>query len=102
MRSVDRWGNIGGRLTSDAVAFVLERLCDRAGIERASAHALRAHRITELIAHPMSDLSIAAKMAGHSSTSVTARYDRRGLRELRDVVDGLEVESRPAFVNLAA
>lgn len=89
LRSVDRWGNIGGRLTSDSVAFVLERLCDRAGVVRASAHAFRAHRITEVIAQPGSSLSLGAMLAGHSSTSVTARYDRRGMDVLARLVDSV-------------
>jgi integrase len=92
--SVDKWSNLGGRLRSDSVAFVLERLCDRAGIERASPHAFRAHRITEVIAHPGSDLSVAAMLAGHSSTSVTARYDRRGLDALAGVIDDMDRSPR--------
>ena len=93
LRSVDRWGNIGGRLASDSVAYVLERLCDRAGIERASAHAFRAHRITEVIAQPGSSLSLGAMLAGHSSTSVTARYDRRGMDVLAQLVDSVPAPS---------
>lgn len=90
LRSVDRWGNCGGRFSSDSVAFVLERLSDRAGVERASAHAFRAHRITEIIAHPKSDVFLAAKMAGHSSIAVTAGYDRRGSDALAAVIDDVD------------
>lgn len=90
LRSVDRWGHLGGRFSSDSVAFALERLCDRAGVERASAHAFRAHRITEIIAHPKSDVFLAAKMAGHSSIAVTARYDRRGSDALAAVIDDVD------------
>lgn len=96
LRSVDRWGNIGGRLTSDSVAYVLERLCDRAGVERASAHAFRAHRITEVIAHPGSSMSLGAMLAGHSSTSVTARYDRRGMDALARLVDSVQTPCSPS------
>jgi integrase/recombinase XerD len=95
LRSVDRWGNCGGRFSSDSVAFVLERLCDRAGVERASAHAFRARRITEIIAHPHSDVFLAAKMAGHCSIAVTARYDRRGLDALTGVIDELQLMKVP-------
>jgi integrase/recombinase XerD len=90
LRSVDRWGHLGERLTSDSVAYILERLCDRVGVERASAHAFRAHRITEIIAHPKSDVFLAAKMAGHSSITVTARYDRRGSDALAAVIDDVD------------
>lgn len=101
LRSVDRWQNIGDRLSSDSVACILERLCDRAGVERASAHAFRAHRITEVIAQPGSSLSLGARLAGHSSTSVTARYDRRGIDALSGVVDDLDNAKTVALLRVA-
>lgn len=90
LRSVDRWGHLGGRFSSDSVAYILERLWNRAGVERASAHAFRAKRITEIIAHPHSDVFLAEEMAGHSSIAVTARYDRRSLDALTGVIDDLD------------
>jgi integrase len=93
LRAVDRWGNIGGRLTSDSVAFVLERLCDRAGVERASAHAFRAHRISNLL--DTGDPLLAQRFAGHSSVSTTAIYDRRADDALASLIDAIDAtESR--------
>lgn len=83
--SVDRWGNIGRRLTSDSVAYVLERLCDRAGVERASAHAFRAHRISTLL--DSGDPLLAQRFAGHSSLTTTTIYDRRDDDALAGLVD---------------
>jgi integrase/recombinase XerD len=40
-----------------------------------------------------SDVFLAAKMAGHSSIAVTARYDRRGLDALTGVIDDLDGSS---------
>ena len=88
LRSVDRWGNIGGRLTSDSVAFVLERLCDRAGVERASAHAFRAHRLSMVLS--AGDPLLAQRFAGHSSLTTTSIYDRRGEAALAGLVDRIE------------
>lgn len=90
---VDRWGNVGGGLSASAVPKVLDRLCLTAGVAPVSAHAFRAKRITDVIAHPNGDLSLAAQLAGHSSTTVTARYDRRGIDDLRQVVDHLATRS---------
>jgi integrase len=49
LRSIDRWGNIGTRLSPRGVAHLLAGLCDDADIETLCPHALRAHRITEVI-----------------------------------------------------
>lgn len=85
LRSVDGWGNIGGGLASDSVAYVLERMCDTAGTERVSPHAFRAHRISEFLSH--ADPLLAQRCSGHSSVSTTAIYDRRGDKVLADIVD---------------
>lgn len=90
LRSVDRWGNRGGRFSSDGFGFVLDRLCDTVGIERVRPHAFRARRITEIIAHPKSNMFLAARLAGHSSIAVTARYDRRRSDALAAVIDDLD------------
>lgn len=90
LRSVDRWGNRGGRFSSDGVGFVLDRLCDTVGIERVRPHAFRARRVSEIIAHPHSDVFLATKMARHISTTVTAGYDRRSLDALTGVIDDLD------------
>lgn len=92
LRSVDRWGNIGCRFTSDSVAYVLKQLCLRSGVAAVSAHAFRAHRITAIIAH--GDPLVARNFAGHTSVSTTQVYDRRGLLALTRVVEELECDRK--------
>jgi integrase len=100
LRGVDRWEHVGGPLSSAAVPKILEQLCRTARIAPVSAHAFRARRITQVIAHPRGDLSLAARLAGHSSTSVTARYDRRSEAVLAAVITDLEVPRVNASTHL--
>lgn len=88
LRSIDRWGRVADSMSSSTVPMILERLCDRAGIQPVSAHAFRAHRLTEVIT--CGGLGLARVLAGHSSTSTTSIYDRRGLSELEEVVSHLD------------
>jgi len=92
LRSVDRWGTIGGPLAARSVQFLLERLCRRAGVPAVSPHGLRAHRITAVI--EASDPLLAKSLAGHADVSTTARYDRRGIDQLASVVDGMDRRRR--------
>jgi site-specific recombinase XerD len=50
-RRVDRWGNLGDRLTGRAAATVVQRTCERAGLDAAryGGHSLRAGLITSAI-----------------------------------------------------
>ncbi|MDA2988445.1 MAG: site-specific integrase [Actinomycetota bacterium] len=93
LRSVDRWGRVGGELAVRSVQYLLERLCARAGVPALSPHALRAHRITAVI--DASDPLLAKSLAGHANVSTTARYDRRGIDHLAAVVDGMDRRRRP-------
>jgi site-specific recombinase XerC len=88
LRSIDRWGNLGTRLSPRGVAHLLAGLCYAADIETMSPHALRAHRITEVI--EASDSLVAQRLAGHAQVTTTARYDRRGLDHLASVIDQLD------------
>jgi site-specific recombinase XerC len=88
LRSIDRWGNLGDQVSPRGVAHFLAGLCAAAGIEVMSPHALRAHRITEVI--EASDPLVAQRLAGHAQVSTTARYDRRGLDHLTGVVGKLQ------------
>jgi integrase/recombinase XerD len=100
LRSIDRWGNIGERLSPRGVAHLLAGLCDSAGIETLSPHALRAHRITEVI--DASDPLVAQRLAGHAQVTTTARYDRRGLDHLAGVVEGMEQPGGPGRLRAVA
>lgn len=84
LRSVDRWGYIGQRLSTRGVQTALICLCDQAGIERLSPHALRAHQITAVASR--GDVFIAQLFAGHCDLSTTQRYDRRGFAALEQVM----------------
>jgi integrase/recombinase XerD len=90
LRGVDRWEHVGGPLSSAAVPKILDQLCRSTHVAPVSAHAFRARRLTQVIAHPGGGLSLAAKLAGHSSTNVTSRYDQRGIDALTQVVTDLE------------
>lgn len=99
LRAIDRWGNLGEYLSPRGVSHLLAGLCTAAGIEVMSPHALRAHRITEVI--EASDPLVAQRLAGHAQVSTTARYDRRALDHLAGVVDGIhqpEKSARPRLV----
>jgi site-specific recombinase XerC len=65
-----------------------------------SPHALRAHRITEII--EASDPLVAQRLAGHAQVTTTARYDRRGLDHLAGVVGGIQQPGKPARPRLVA
>lgn len=91
VRSVNKHGVIGDRLAARSVQYVVERLCERAGIEPVSPQGFRAHRITQIIS--ASDPLLAAAFAGHADVSTTARYDRRRTDDLAAVVNGMDHRS---------
>lgn len=100
LRSIDRWGNLGTNLSPRGVAHLLAGLCDDAGIEMLSPHALRAHRITEVI--EASDPLVAQRLAGHAQVTTTARYDRRGLDHLAGVVEAIRQPGEVALLRTVA
>jgi integrase len=100
LRSIDRWGNLGDHLSPRGVSHLLAGLCTTAGIEVMSPHALRAHRITEVI--EASDPLVGQRLAGHAQVTTTARYDRRGLDELAGVVNGMRQSRSPIRPRLVA
>jgi integrase/recombinase XerD len=100
LRSIDRWLNLGEHLSPRGVSHLLAGLCSASGIEVMSPHALRAHRITEVI--EASDPLMAQRLAGHAQVATTARYDRRGLDDLAGVVDGIRQPGKPVRPRLAA
>jgi site-specific recombinase XerD len=61
-------------LTTDALVKILEKRQQQAGLEHLSWHDFRRTYISDLI--NQYDLVTAQKIIGHSSTSITAKYDR--------------------------
>lgn len=100
LRSIDRWGNLEPYLSPRGVSHLLAGLCAAAGIEVMSPHALRAHRITEVI--EASDPLVAQRLAGHAQVTTTAGYDRRGLDQLTGVVDRMRQSGMPLRPRLVA
>jgi integrase len=64
-------------MTTQAIYKMLKKRAGQAGVKHFSPHDLRRTFVSHLLAAG-EDISIVAKMAGHSSTQTTARYDRRG------------------------
>jgi site-specific recombinase XerD len=67
---------IYSRLTEEAVYQILRRRAAEAGVQDISPHDLRRTCISDLL-EAGADIAIAQKIAGHSSVTTTARYDRR-------------------------
>jgi len=85
LRQVDRWQNVGRRMSGHAIGGVVDRLCDGAQLARCGCHGLRRYAITDVLRH--SDVGIARVFAGHADCSTTIRsYDSSDLKDLELVV----------------
>lgn len=79
LRSIDRHGRMGGRLTPGAVNLIVKSAARRARLdpEMISGHSLRAGFATTAAAAGASERAIAAQ-TGHRSMNVLRRYVRHG------------------------
>lgn len=75
--AINKGGQLGAeRMTTQAIYNMLARRADLAGVRKFSPHDLRRTFVSDLL-DAGADIATVAKMAGHSSVSTTARYDRR-------------------------
>ena len=80
LRSVNKGGAIGPRrLTGESVRRRLVVLCRRAHVAQFRPHDARRSYASGLLDAGV-DLAIVARLLGHASIQVTAKYDRRGAR----------------------
>ena len=77
-------------ITSQALLYRLKLRAQQAQIKECSPHDLRRSFVSELL-DAGADIASVQRLAGHSSTDTTARYDRRGERAARRAADMLHV-----------
>jgi site-specific recombinase XerD len=86
-----RGGHIKARcLTTQAVWHIVQRRADEAGIKSLTPHDFRRTLASDLLDAGV-DISIVAKILGHSDISTTARYDHRDEPEMRQATDRLHL-----------
>ena len=79
------------RMTTQAIYNILLKRGSEAGITRFSPHDLRRTFVSHLLEEGV-DISTVAKMAGHSSVTTTARYDKRPEESKRKAAELLHVK----------
>jgi site-specific recombinase XerD len=90
-RRIDRWGNIGAEgLTPGAINRIMDRRRILAELSLLSPHDVR-HTFGGAFLDAGGDLSQLQRAMGHASQTTTAKYDRRPGRQIRDVVDRMQI-----------
>jgi len=76
-RGVDRHGNVGERLSTDAIAYIVKGCAKRAGLDvrEFSAHSLRSGHVTQCILNDVA-LPLIQKQTGHKQVDTLLRYYR--------------------------
>lgn len=77
----------GKPLTRRQISYVVEQFYKTAGVNKFTPHDLRRTFVTRIC--ESADIAIAQRLAGHVSSDVTARYDRRGEEAEDKAVKGL-------------
>jgi len=83
------------RMSSQAVAFLIQRRVQAAGTDTTLPHDLRRTFITHLLDN-QEDLATVADLAGHASIETTRLYDRRGEERKKAAVSRLRRRKREA------
>jgi len=80
-RSIDRHGNVGGRLSDHSVALVVKKLANVAGLDAAkvAGHSLRSGFATSAARAGKSEAAI-MRQTRHKSVTVARRYIRQGTK----------------------
>lgn len=82
------------RISDQAVLYIARHRADQAGVRAFSPHDLRRSMISEMLDRGV-DLATVQRIAGHSSPTTTARYDRRGEEAKRRAASVLHVPYTP-------
>ena len=90
----------GGRMTSQALYYVLSKRADLAGVPDVTPHDMRRTFISNLL-DLGADLSLVQQLAGHATPATTARYDRRPERARQQAVAMLTVPYRQRTLKAA-
>ena len=88
---------IDTHLTPDALVKILEKRRLQAGLEHLSWHDFRRTYISDLI--NQYDLVTAQKIIGHSSTSITAKYDRTWQNKAKEAARMRMIPYKPGDAN---